>query len=258
MAKNTPGVALRHCARGKHAPASQLSGRWSAIVDRALTKDPARRFQSAAEFINAIEGRATFTLPETETLPPSSAPAPRRRKQFKKWLAAAAMAVALSGIGIGLNLNRGPVALTPRPKHLAVLPFVNIGDTATLVVIDGLLETLTSRLSELDRSGKTLWVVPASEVRQRKVTQPADAVKQLGVNLVVTGSVRSKKRNSVRLTVNLVNPPQPAADRDQATISESDGDYSDLWKTARLCKAGRAVASERAKGLRLRSGPFAA
>jgi len=32
------------------APASQLSGRWSAILDRALTKDPSRRYQSAEEW----------------------------------------------------------------------------------------------------------------------------------------------------------------------------------------------------------------
>ena len=113
------------------------------------------------------------------------------------------------------------------PKHLAVLPFVNIGDDpANRLTSDGLLETLTGRLSDLDSSGKILWVVPADEVRQRKVTEPGDAVKQLGVRFVVTGSVQ-REAKGVRLTVNLVDA-RDMRRIGSAAISESDGDYSAL------------------------------
>lgn len=225
-ADSTPAL-LYAIVQKASAPASQLSGRWSAIVERALAKDPARRYQSASEFIDAVEGRATSTLPETETLEPPNATAPQRRKQFRKWLVAAATALVLVGAGIGLNLTRGSAPVTAGPKHLAVLPFVNIGnDAATRITTDGLLETLTSRLSELDTSGKALWVVPANEVRQRKVTEPGDAAKQLGVNLVVTGSVQ-QQTNGVRLTVNLVDP-RNSRQIGAAVISESDGNYSTL------------------------------
>ena len=210
------------------APASQLSGRWSPIVERALTKDPARRYQSAAELLAAIEGRGDSTLAETETIPPQvSATAPQPGRHFGKRLTAAAGTVVLAAAGIGLYLTRDSWPMMAGPKHLAVLPFAIIGnDPATLVATDGLLETLTNRLSELDSSGKTLSVVSANEVRQRKVTQPSDAVKQLGVNLVVTGGMQ-QQTNGVQLTVNLVDP-RNSRQIGTAVISESDGNYAAL------------------------------
>ncbi len=64
-------------------------------------------------------------------------------------------------------------------------------------------------------------------MRQRKVTVAwPDAVKQLGVNFVVTGSVQRDKKG-VRLTVNLVDP-RSRRQIGSAVISESDGNYSAL------------------------------
>jgi serine/threonine-protein kinase len=211
------------------APAGQLSGWWSAILDRTLSKDPARRYQSAAELLDAIEGRVVSALAETETLAfPGEAAATDPGKRSKRWWAATATVSALAAVGIGLYFRHDSGPLTEAgPKHLAVLHFVNVGtDPANRVTSDGLLETLTSRLSELDSSGKTLWVVPASEVRQRKVTEPGDAAKQLGVNFVVTGSVQQQE-NGVRLTVNLVDS-RNLRQIGTAVISESDGNYSTL------------------------------
>ncbi len=145
--------------------------------------------------------------------------------RFRKQWAAAAAAGALAVAGFGWYFSSGFAPLAEAgPKHVAVLPFLNIGDDpANRLTSDGLLETLTSRLSDLDSSGKTLWVVPASEVRQRKVTDPRDAVKQLGVNLVVTGSVQRQEKG-VRLTVNLVDP-RNLRQIGSAVISESNGDF---------------------------------
>jgi len=225
-------------------PASQLSGRWSAIVDRALIKDPTRRYQDAAELLDAIEGRTDSALAETETMLPAKANAPDLGKPFRRWWAATAAVGALAAAGFGVYFIRGsgPLAGTG-PKHLAVLPFVNIGnDPANQVTSDGLLETLTGRLSDLDSSGKTLWVVPASEVRQRKVTEPGDAVKQLGVNFVVTGSVQREVKGS-RLTVNLVDPRRQRQ-IGSAVISKATGLLgSGRW---RGCETGTTTSCGRA------------
>jgi eukaryotic-like serine/threonine-protein kinase len=228
---STPGL-LYAIVHQPPAPANQLSGPWSSIVDRALTKDPAGRYQNAAEFLGALEGRMAFTLVETETMAqPSQATAPPLGKRFRrKWAAAAAGILAAAGIGLYFTRGSGPLTENG-PKHLAVLPFVNIGDDpANRVTSDGLLETLTSRLSDLDSSGKILSVVPASDVRLRKVTEPRDAVKQLGVNLVVTGSVQREKKG-VRLTVNLMDP-RNMRQIGSAVISESDGNYPVLEDSA--------------------------
>jgi Flp pilus assembly protein TadD/TolB-like protein len=208
-----------------HAPpaaASKISSRWSAIIDHALAKDPAKRYQNAADLLSAIDGRIDS---ETKTLAPLNAGT--RRKTFKRWWAATAAAGALAA-GFTLYFARGS-RLPPDagPKHVAVLPFLNIGDDpANRVTSDGLLETITGRLSDLDASGKALWVVPAGEVRLRKVTDPRDAVKQLGVNFVVTGSVQRQEKG-VRLTVNLIDPHN-LRQIGSAVISESNGDYSAL------------------------------
>src|SRR6266478_8656261 len=76
-------------------------------------------------------------------------------------------------------------------KHVAVLPFDNIGnDPANEAIAEGLMDSLTSKLSNLDAQQQSLWVVPSSVVRSRKVSDPASAGKDLGANLVVKGSIR--------------------------------------------------------------------
>jgi len=90
-------------------------------------------------------------------------------------------------------------------KHVAVLPFDNIGnDPANEAIAEGLMDSLTSKLSNLDSAQQSLWVVPSSVVRSRKVSEPSAAGKDLGANLVVKGSIRRDARN-VQLTVNLID-----------------------------------------------------
>ena len=72
------------------------------------------------------------------------------------------------------------------------------------------MDSLAGRLSNLDVGNQSLWVVPNSEVRRRNVTDPADALKELGANLVVKGSVQ-RDGNDIRLTVNLIDTKNHAA-----------------------------------------------
>jgi len=93
----------------------------------------------------------------------------------------------------------------PGVKHIAVLPFSNIGtNPETQAISDGLVETLTSKLTQLEQLQGTLWVVPASEMRKSQVTSAGEALKMFGVNLVVTGSVQ-RFGKGLRLTMNLVD-----------------------------------------------------
>jgi serine/threonine-protein kinase len=88
---------------------------------------------------------------------------------------------------------------------IAVLPFRNIGDNKENEAFrDGLMEALTSELTELSQFHGTLWVVPATEVRRGAFTSAKDAERALGVNLVITGSVQ-RDASHVHLTANLVN-----------------------------------------------------
>jgi serine/threonine-protein kinase len=116
-------------------------------------------------------------------------------------------------------------------KHVAVLPFDNIGnDPANEAVAEGLMDSLTSKLSNLDAAQQSLWVVPSSVVRGRKVTDPSSAEKDLGANLVVKGSIRRDAKN-VQLTVNLID----AKDLRQvgsAVLEDATGDLAGLQDEA--------------------------
>jgi eukaryotic-like serine/threonine-protein kinase len=116
-------------------------------------------------------------------------------------------------------------------KHVAVLPFDNIGnDPANEAVAEGLMDSLTSKLSNLDSAQQSLWVVPSSVVRGRKITDPSSAEKDLGANLVVKGSIRRDAKN-VQLTVNLID----AKDLRQvgsAVLEDATGDLAGLQDEA--------------------------
>jgi len=89
-------------------------------------------------------------------------------------------------------------------KHIAVLPFDNIGNSLENEAIsEGLQDSLTSKLSNLDGGQQSLWVVPASEVRRRKVADPEAALREFGATLVVKGSLL-RDNSGVHLTLNLI------------------------------------------------------
>jgi serine/threonine-protein kinase len=137
-------------------------------------------------------------------------------------------------------------------KHVAVLPFDNIGnDPGNEAVAEGLMDSLTSKLSNLDAQQQSLWVVPSSVVRSRKVTDPSSAGKDLGANLVVKGSIRRDAKN-VQLTVNLID----AKDLRQvgsAVLDDATGDLAGLQdeavaRLARLMNINVTAESLRATG----------
>jgi TolB-like protein len=116
---------------------------------------------------------------------------------------------------------------TAGEKRFVLLPFRNVGDDpANAATCDGLLETLTSRLTSLEQVGTHLWVVPASEVRRRKITDASEAQRTLHANLVVTGSVQ-RDASGVRLTVNLINAAT-LRQLGSAVLDDRPGNFSSL------------------------------
>ena len=90
-------------------------------------------------------------------------------------------------------------------RHIAVLPFANSGnDPEYGPIAEGLMDSLTNELSNLEAAQQSLWVVPASVVRNRKVNDPTSAFRELGATVVVEGSVR-RKGPGAHLTVVLID-----------------------------------------------------
>ncbi|HXT24227.1 MAG TPA: protein kinase [Candidatus Eisenbacteria bacterium] len=156
------------------------------------------------------------------------------------FFAALGLVILAAGSLLFSSVRRRAAAVlsgTAGAKHVAVLPFDNIGnDPANEAVAEGLMDSLTSKLSNLDSGQQSLWVVPSSVVRSRKITDPAAAGKDLGANLVVKGSIR-RDAKIVYLTVNLID----AKDLRQvgsAQFDSSNGDLASLQDDA-VAQLGR-------------------
>jgi len=240
------------------------------VLYRALAKDASRRYPSCGEFLADLELAAqqipptaqqpsdgTATLP---VLPGSSRPsrsarlsASARRAQADAsraaWSRGNPKVSPLSKILAGTFAFVFMLALTvlftpqlrhraaavlpgaPTEKHVAVLPFDNIGgNPQNAALADGLMDSLTGRLSNLDTGNQSLWIVPNSVVRKYKVVDPDTALKELGANIVVKGSVQ-REANDIHLTVNLIDAKN-LRQLGSAELETRTGDLSSLENDA--------------------------
>jgi serine/threonine-protein kinase len=189
-------IALKQVNEEPPAPSSvapELNPKWDEVILGCLKKDPAQRFHSAADVVDAIRGN----VPETRPVVASG----RRRWRF------AALAIALVAAISSVLWFRPPALFrrTPEQERVAVLPFENVDrDSANQAFAEGLMETLAGQLTELEQFQGSLSVVPASDVRKEKVSSARQAQREFGVNLVITGSVQHTP-GGVRLRVNVVD-----------------------------------------------------
>ena len=239
-----------------HAAPAAMGGaplQLQAIVYRALAKDPAERYPTAGQMLEDLEstGYGRGPLPTT-TLPPedleryrasASRPAADSRSQHSfawKWIALFTVTLLLAASAIGLFAFRDrafPGLFTPAAKHIAVLPLSTIGgDAPNTAIADGLMESLTSKLSNLDVGPQSLWVVPASEVRRLKINDAAAARREFGATLVVNGSLE-RHENTVRLIVNLIDTKN-MRQIGSAELDDRTGDYAALQDSAVTRLAG--------------------
>ena len=88
-------------------------------------------------------------------------------------------------------------------KHIAVLPIDYVGETSEVQVLgDGLMDSIAGKLANLDPAEQSLFVVPASEVRSRKVGDPGAAWRELGATIVVKGRFERNQQDArLELTV---------------------------------------------------------
>ena len=232
------------------------------IIYRALTKAADRRYPSCADFLNDLDNASRRIQPSANHAAKTSSRLPvltlhsgrdaantrRARADASRaaWQPAepqrTPLVLPLAGLLLLLFLviwlvpalhhkAFNLVAGTPTQKHIAVLPFDNIGKNPEgTALTDGLMDSLTGRLSNLDVGNKSLWVVPDSEVRRLKITDPSEALKELGANLVVKGSVE-RDGSDIHLTVNLIDT-KDLRQVGSADVEDQAGDLSTLENEA--------------------------
>ena len=181
------------------------------IIDKALDKNPEMRYQHVGDMLTDLRRiKREMSIPGFDSTEFYAAMRPRRRL----WVtlsALAAVLIILSAILTAVPSARRAVFRTlgiktvPARKYLVVLPFTNIGNNAAnQPFCDGLMETMTSKITQLEQFQDSFWVIPASEVRERGITSVNQAKRTFGVTLAVSGGVQLTG-NNVRMTLNLID-----------------------------------------------------
>jgi serine/threonine-protein kinase len=172
---------------------------------KALAKEPDQRWQTAAEFAAALR-RVRETLPQDTVtlLSNSTVTAPARTDWMRRGLIVLAL-LGLAAAYMGWRGLRPAGDPLPEGKQIAVLPLDASGQDENLrALADGLVETITTKLTQIEDLQGKLIVVPASEIRGRKITSAEAARRIYGANLVVTGSAQ-RWGQQIQLTLNLVD-----------------------------------------------------
>jgi eukaryotic-like serine/threonine-protein kinase len=276
--RDTPAATIFAIINEPPRPMDEIPIDLLRVIYRALSKEPATRYQSCREVVadlkevrshldpeataQAITGSSSGSRSSSRSASSRSTSTSELRKQIEQasrpmwgtgsgvapahkwnwWLAGAGLvAVALAILSFLDPVRDRVTGWFGRPEeHIAVLPFENVGnDAANEEVSAGLMESLSSRLTNLEAGKQALWVVPASEVRRRKITDPSSALRELGATVAVEGSLR-REGPTIHLTVNLVNT-KSLRQIGAVTLEDQAGDFSSLEDeaVARLAKMMR-------------------
>jgi serine/threonine-protein kinase len=185
----------------------ELPDRLQAIIDKCLDKDRDVRYQHMDEFIADLK-RLRREMDSGISQPGSSSHIRHRamRPSLIGLTVLAAIIMVLVAVLPGqrqLVMRWAGLAPGSMTSHLAILPFENIG-TGDQAFCDGLLETLTCKVSQMEQYTGGMRVVPASDVRQVGISSARQARKAFAVTLVVTGSVVNMG-DSMRILINLAD-----------------------------------------------------
>lgn len=190
-----PAAVLYAIANKAPAPIRKLNPSVSEplarVVEKALEKDPAHRFQSAKEMLIALRaaGGAAARLART-----------RRRSRRSVTLAVSGLVVVLVLALLAPRFLNGDRVVA---QSLVVLPLVNLsGDPQQDYFVDGMTEALTTRLAQI----RALRVISrTSAMRYRNTDKPLKEIaKELSVGVIVEGAVL-RSGDQIRVTAQLID-----------------------------------------------------
>ncbi|MFY9844106.1 MAG: tetratricopeptide repeat protein [Terriglobales bacterium] len=190
----------------------------SAIVSRCLEREPANRYHSAVELLQQLTTWEANPNISAETLSQMISHPIVRRSRFSldlpgkswMWIAGTVLVIVLASFAGRMLLNRvGPspieivqgIPSLKQGKYVAILPLKLIGDQKTLgYVADGIQEALATKLFQL----KEIHLASSDAIDKAvaKNLSPSKLARELGVNLVLQGSVQGNA-DQLRVTLSL-------------------------------------------------------
>ena len=178
------------------------------VLRDALDASPSRETVALVEPLRPLQALAPMVVATDSTelssrgLPPTTSVAPsaiqHRHRSFRR-IAAVALAAVLAVTAIGWivrDFQRTP----PHVTSIAVLPFENLArDTSEDYFAEGMYDAVIGELGEVS----ALRVTPrASTGRYRSISSPAQVMKDLNVDAVLSGGV-IRDPDSVKVVVHL-------------------------------------------------------
>lgn len=231
-----------------HAPATELNTkipvRLSEVIDRALQKEPAERYQSMSEMVQELrkviaEAGGLDHLFKSATIPLGVMPhVPFRPRTFFARIPRPA-GVALLVVGVALlvavsvliyhSWSRQQLSAVqgappqPAAKSIAVLPFKPLVVTDRDEALElGMADTLINKLSSMN----AIVVRPISAVRKYTSPEqdPVTAGREQNVDMILDGSIQ-KSADKVRVSVRLMQ----VADGHQLWTDSFDEKFTDIF-----------------------------
>jgi eukaryotic-like serine/threonine-protein kinase len=178
---------------------SDLSDQFVAVVERALSPDPAQRYATAREMQQAL-ATTIAARPEAQRTPD----APTQGWSIRRAAMAIGIAasIALAAVGGWLSERRAvPARGASNPLTLAVLPLSGHAESEEYFA-DGMTEALIQELSVLD----SLRVISRTSVMQFKGARQSarEIAATLHADVILEGSV-TRSENEVRINVRLIH-----------------------------------------------------
>ncbi len=185
-------LARRASEPAELPPAVAVPDAVRAVVNRALERDPAKRFETASALASALRAAAE---PSGVSQIPAAPPTTNRRR-----LAIGAAVVVALAVTAAVVLPRYARA---DDASIAVLPFANAsGDRELAYFSDGVSEELLSAISDI--SGVRALSRSSTEGLRGKLVDPRAIAAKLGVTALLEGSVR-RSGDDIRVVVSLID-----------------------------------------------------
>ncbi len=198
------------------------------VVEKALSKKPSERWQSAREMEAALKPFG----PDTRAPEPAEQPtmtlllphsggggAPKSRSRLAL-IGVIVAASAAAGVYLSMRSAAPSPPRTASPKNstapavssktneklIAVLPFEVLGNsTDATEIANGVAEILTAALADFERIDSRIAAIPSNEIQRRNINTAAEAKRIYGATWVVSGTAQAVGK-SIQFALTLIDP----------------------------------------------------
>ena len=186
------------------------------VIGKALEKDPALRYQVAAE----MKADLKRLLRDSDGMLVATPAAKPSRRLPRHAIAIGFAMMALIAAALWLWHAPRPDSTTGGPVRVAVLPFENLGPTEDAYFADGVTDEVRNKLASLPQ----LAVIARNSVVGYKGSGKAPQIiaKELGVSYLLSGTIRWQKGASGNSRVRVLPELVTIDSQDRATTNWRD------------------------------------